>query len=149
MTDNPASKSGKPDKKLRVDHEEGLIFIPGQDQPKELIAPIVQRIDAEGVPYQHVMTASEMIDAENQSQRCMRFIRDAMRMNWECVQCHVVRPGSELRVDFVDFTTIMKKLLEQQERVKWQEIIEQLSGRMFCRNPKCTAPCVPVQEAQG
>ena len=67
MTDPLASKSGQIAPKLRIDEERKLVFIPGQDEPKELLPPIVQRTDKEtGLPYQHIVTASEILEAKEQ-----------------------------------------------------------------------------------
>jgi hypothetical protein len=145
MTDNPTSKSGKPAERLRIDEEQGLIFIPGQDQPKELIAPIQQRIDAKtGLPYQHVVSATELLAAEEQHQRCMRFFRDVMRTDWKCIQCGAIRPGTELRASQNLLEVIAGMLAPGGTRVDWGSIVEHLTGHLRCKNPKCDAPCRPV-----
>lgn len=145
MNDNPASKSGKSADKLRIDKEQGLIFIPGQDQPKELIAPIQQRIDKEtGLPYQHVVTASELIEAEEQHQRCLRFIREAMKQRWKCEQCGAILPGTELRISGRLMELLGELLKPGGVRVDWGSIVEHLHEHMSCKNRKCGAPCRPL-----
>ena len=144
MSDNPTSKSGK---EIRIDHDQKLIYIPGQDQPKELLAPIQQRVDKEtGLPYQHVLSATEMIDADEQHKRCMRFIRDAMKANWKCTQCGRVWAGTQLHP-----TIQMQELLHEMiqpggHKVDWQSIINHLREHLLCpaRNAagklNCKAP---------
>lgn len=146
---NPASKSGKSPDKLRIDKEQGLIFIPGHDEPRELIAPLQQRIDSEtGLPYQHVVTAAELIEAEEQHKRCMRFIRDAMRANWKCTQCQTIRPGTELRVSGAMMTLLGEILQPGGARIDWGSIVEHLASHLRCKDPKCNAPCRPVNAGE-
>lgn len=145
MTDNPASKSRKSPEKLRIDKEQGLIFIPGQDEPRELLPPIVQKIDKEtGLPYQHIVSASELIEAEEQHQRCMRFLRNVMQQNWKCEQCGTIRPGTELRISSQLMELLREMIQPGGARVDWDSIVEHLHEHMLCKNPKCDAPCRPL-----
>lgn len=147
MNNNPTTKSGKSPDKLRIDQDKGLIFIPGQDQPKELIAPIQQRIDQEtGLPYQHIVTASELLEAQEQHDRCMRFVRDAMKARWICGQCGTIRPGTQLRVSNSMMELLGQMLKPGGARVDWNSIVEHLGSHLRCKNPKCDAPCRPVEE---
>ena len=146
MSENPASKSGK---ELRIDKEKNLIFIPGQDQPCELIAPIQQRIDKDtGLPYQHLVSATELIEAEEQHQRCMKFLRDAMKHQWKCEQCGAIRPGTELRISGQLLELLQEMLKPGGVRVDWGSITEHLHEHMLCKNPKCNAPCRPLTRAE-
>jgi len=145
MSENPTSKSGG---KLRIDHERNLIYIPGRDQPEELIAPIQQRVDADGTPYQHVVTATELLEAKEQHERCMSFIRDAMKAYWRCTQCQQVRPGTQLRVSGQMMELLGQMVKPGGARVNWDSIVEHLGGHLICKNAKCDAPCVPATRAE-
>ena len=149
MTDNPASKSGKSADKLRIDKEQGLIFIPGQDEPRELIAPIQQRIDKDtGLPYQHIVSATELLEAEEQHQRCMKFLRNVMKQNWKCEQCGTIRPGTELRISGQLMELLQEMLKPGGVRVDWGSIVEHLHEHLLCKNAKCAAPCRPLNPGE-
>ena len=144
MSDNPTSKTGKSPDKLRIDQEQGLIFIPGQDEPRELLPPIQQRVAADGVPYQHVVTTSELIEAKEQHERCMRFFRDALKAWWRCTQCQQIKPGTQLRVSG-DLMDLLREMLKPGGvRVDWNSIVEHLAKHLICQDAKCNAPCVPA-----
>lgn len=149
MTDNPTSKTGKSPDKLRIDQEQKLVFIPGQDEPRELLPPIVQRIDKDtGLPYQHVVSATELLSAEEQHKRCMRFFRNVMQTEWKCTQCGTIRPGTELRVSQNLLEVIGGMLVPGGTRVDWGSIVEHLTGHLRCKNPKCDAPCRPLNAGE-
>ncbi len=144
MGNNPTTKSGNDE--IRIDHEKKLIFIPGKDEPQELLPPIQQRHDAEGNPYQHVLSATEMIEADEIHKRCMKFVRDAMKATWKCTQCGRTWNGTELHP-----TVQMQELLHEMiqpggHKVDWQSIIDHLREHLLCpsRNPEgklnCKAP---------
>lgn len=143
MTDPLASKSGQIAPKLRIDEEQKLVFIPGQDEPKELLPPIVQRTDKEtGLPYQHIVTASEILEAKEQHERCMRFVRDALKAWWRCTQCQKIRPGTQLRPSGNMLELLGEMLNPRGVRVDWDSFVEHLGKHLLCKNPKCDAPCV-------
>jgi hypothetical protein len=149
MSDDFTSKTGKSPDKLRIDHEQGLVFIPGKDEPQELIAPMVQRTDPKtGLPYQHVVTAGELIEGKEQHERCMRFVRNAMQARWRCTQCQEIRPGTELRVSGSMMDLLRGMLQPGGVRVDWGSIVEHLASHLRCKNPKCDAPCRPVQAGE-
>lgn len=134
-----------PKEGIRVDHDQKLIFIPGKDEPLPLINPIVQKVDSDGTPYQHVVSATELIEAEEQHNRCMRFVRNAMAQNWKCSQCGKVRAGTQLRCS----TQLLDLLREMMEpgghRVDWNSIVDHLHEHLICPDVKCAAPCSPVK----
>lgn len=149
MSENFTSKSGQPAPPLKIDKDRNLIFIPGQDEPKELIPPMVQRTDKEtGLPYQHIVTASELIEAQEQHERCMRFLRNAMKQKWKCEQCGAIRPGTELRISAQLMDLLREMIQPGGARVDWNSIVEHLHEHMLCKNPQCDAPCRPVQAGE-
>lgn len=142
MPDNPTRKDPNA---LRIDHEKKLIWVPGRDQPDELIAPIQQRVDADGVPYQHLVTAQELLEAEEQHKRCMAFVRDAMKARWRCPECGQERPGTQLKPSPAMFDLLREMMQPGGHRVDWNSIVEHLAEHLFCPNAKCKqVPCVPV-----
>lgn len=92
---NPILKNPKP--AIRVDHEAGLIHIPGKD-PLPLTPTIQQRFDANGRPYQHVLTPDEMRDAERKNNLRLQVIRECLMARWFCKQCGRTWKGTETRV---------------------------------------------------
>ena len=144
----------KKENKLRIDKERNLIFIPGQDSPKELIAPIVQRFDAEGNPYQHVVSATELIEAEESHKRSMKFLRDAMKHDWKCQQCGRTWPGTQMQPSTEMLDRIGRMFANQKDKpINWHEILEEIILHMHCPGSlpapevgACKGRCVPVRE---
>ena len=136
--------------KLRIDKERNLIFIPGQDSPKELIAPIQERVDRDGVPYQHVVTPYELLEVEHQHERCMKFMRDAMKVNWKCDQCGKTWPGTKVKLSAEMFGLLRELMQPGGHKVDWDSIVEHLGEHMFCPGVvpegNCKGRCVPVRE---
>lgn len=141
MTD-PTKKN--PENELRIDREKNLIFIPGQDEPKPLIAPIQQRFDADGNPYQHVVSATELIQAEEQHNRCMKFVSNVMAQQWKCTQCGVVRPGTELACSAQMLDLLREMMQPGGHQVDWNSIVEHLEEHLLCPDAKCKAPVTEV-----
>jgi len=140
MIENPTSKKG-----VHADPNEGLIVVPGRDEPQELLAPLKEKIDPEtNLPYQSVMSVTEMLAAEEQHERCMKFMRDAMRANWKCLDCGKSRPGTELRPSGEMLDLLREMLLPGSKRIDWNSITEHLAKHLRC--PECLGACFPLRE---
>lgn len=134
--------------KLRVDPEKNLIFVPGNDQPQELIRPITQRIGADGIPYQHQASASELIEAQEQHERTMRYIRDVIKLRWKCTQCGKVYLGTELGAS-TQMLELLREMLSGKNRVDWKSITEHLREHIRCRDISCKAPVDLLREGEA
>lgn len=140
MINNPASKKG-----VRADPKEGLIFVPGRDEPQELIAPMREKIDPDtNLPYSDLMSVTDMLAAEEQHERCMKFMRDAMKANWKCLSCGHQGPGTELRPSGEMLELLREMLQPGSKRIEWESITEHLAKHLRCR--KCNGACFPLRE---
>jgi hypothetical protein len=140
MIENPASKKG-----VKADPKEGLIVVPGRDEPQELLAPLRERIDPEtNLPYQSVMSVNEMLAAEEQHKRCMAFVRDTMKARWKCLSCGNQLPGTQLRPSG-DMLELLREMLQPgSKRIDWDSITEHLAKHLRC--PECSGACFPLRE---
>ena len=137
---DPTSKKG-----VRSDPKEGLIFVPGRDEPQELLAPLTEKRDPHTqLPYQSVMSVTEMLAAEEQHERCKKFMQDAMDATWKCLSCGHKGLGTELRPSG-DMLELLREMLKPGgQRIDWDSITEHLAKHLQCR--KCRGACVPVRE---
>ena len=137
---DPTSKKG-----VRSDPKEGLIFVPGRDEPQELLAPLTEKRDPRTqLPYQSVMSQTEMMAMQEQIQRCNNFIHSALAVNWKCLSCGRIGKGTELNPSQEMLNVLRELLPAGGARMDWDSMTEALAKHLRC--PVCKGGCFPVRE---
>lgn len=100
----------------KVDHETGLIHVPGRGN-LPLIGP------TSGSAYEDLKAK------EKQNRAAMLHLKRQMLSTFQCTQCKRKQPGTQVRV-------------------KWMKTEGVDMETLVCRDPKCDAPVVMIEDAR-